>query len=70
MEEPIEDNAILANIRGFHTVQEVSGGVKVCGNNQLEELAGLYTPDAHYACVVETLNEVLLRHFPKKNNTS
>lgn len=37
----LEENAVLANIRGLHTVQEVGGGVRVCGNPELTTLAGL-----------------------------
>jgi hypothetical protein len=37
----LEENALLANIMGFHTVQEVTGGVTICNNTALETLAGL-----------------------------
>lgn len=37
----VEENAVLANIRGLHTVQEVGGAVRICGNAELKTLAGL-----------------------------
>lgn len=37
----LEENAVLANIHGLHTVQEVGGGVRISGNKALVSLAGL-----------------------------
>ena len=37
----LEENTMLASIRGFSVLQEVGGGVTVCGSNELQSLAGL-----------------------------